>query len=105
MTKHCKSFSYSQQLVGRASLIHLRLRLGEALLIAQHNEDEKGDQGDVARVIRRMAEAYIRKGETEDGLKLWQTAETMRKELQGDRYAQLPDTEETYNLLVSYYYR
>jgi hypothetical protein len=55
-------------------------------------------------VLRRLAEAYYKKGNDEEGKKLYLEAEAIRKELQGIQYISLPDTEEVYDQLVSYYF-
>jgi hypothetical protein len=55
-------------------------------------------------VLRKLAEAYYKKGNDEEGKKLYSEAEAIRKELQGIKYISLPDTEEVYDQLVSYYF-
>jgi hypothetical protein len=52
------------------------------LLICGLREKEKGDQGETARVTRRLAEATALKGLTEEAAKLTAAAEKLRKEIQ-----------------------
>ncbi len=61
--------------------------------------------GDVARVLRRMAEVHFRKGQSGDGERTKALAEKMRRDIQGEEYDEENDTEEGYNLLVACYYR
>jgi len=74
-------------------------------LIAQYNVPQKGDQGDVARVQRRLAELHFRKGREVEGQNLFEIAEMARKEIQGPEWETSGDSEWSYNLLVSCYYR
>lgn len=61
--------------------------------------------GDVARVLRRMAEVHAKKGEDAEAEKLKATAEKIREEIQGSAYNMSNDSEDSYNLLVACYYR
>ena len=63
-------------------------------------ESTKGDKGEVSRVSRRLAEALELDGQVDEAQKLKLEAEDIRKEMQGERFANLPDTEHSYNLLV-----
>lgn len=83
----------------------IRIHLQEALLIAQYNVPQKGDQGDVARIQRKLAELHFRKGRDDEGANLLRRAEEVRKELQGPEWESSGDSEWSYNLLVSCYYR
>lgn len=81
-----------------------RIHLHEALLIAQYNVPQKGDQGGVARVQRRLAELHLKKCRVEEGQTLQREAESVRRQLQGDQWKDLEDSEASFNLLVSCYY-
>jgi hypothetical protein len=74
--------------------------LEKTRLICQLNEKRKGDQGDTARVLRRLAEAYELNGEVSKAASMKQTAERIRELLQGERFEELGDTELSYDLLV-----
>lgn len=74
-------------------------------MVAKDIEIHKGDKGDIARVLRRLAEAYQRSGDQEASEVSRKTAEMIRQELQGVRFENLPDSEESYDLLVSNFYR
>ncbi|KAE8443926.1 hypothetical protein EG329_001236 [Mollisiaceae sp. DMI_Dod_QoI] len=63
------------------------------------NEPVKGDKGETARVWRRLAEALEKNGQIKEAIKLKSDAEAVRKEIQGERYKDLPDTEFSYNLM------
>ena len=63
-------------------------------------EKVKGDAGDTARVMRRLAEALCLAGEDREGLQLRLEGEAVRRKLQGARAAELGDTERSYNMLV-----
>ncbi|KAL8902975.1 MAG: hypothetical protein Q9207_004248 [Kuettlingeria erythrocarpa] len=65
--------------------------LQRLLVVAQLNEESKGDKGETARVTRKLAEAYELNGEIEKAKELKDSAESMRREIQGDRYPELPD--------------
>lgn len=69
------------------------------LVIAKLNEESKGDKGEIARVSRKLAEAFEVKGELETAQDLKESAESMRKEIQGDRFAELPDTDLSYAMM------
>lgn len=64
------------------------------------SEKKKGDRGDTARHIRRLADALRLNGEEEEAEQRRLEAETIRKEVQGERFHTLPDDERTYNLMV-----
>jgi len=88
--------------------------LEQTKLICQLNELKKGDKGDTARIIRRLSDAFRLKGDQqkaaglnieakanhEKAVELKTEAENYRKEIQGERYAQLADCERSYNLMV-----
>ncbi|KAF2191377.1 TPR-like protein [Zopfia rhizophila CBS 207.26] len=78
--------------------------LEQSYALAEQNQATQGDKGDMARVLRKLAEAYYLKGEMAKGRKFHAEAEAIRKELQGNRDANLPDCEEAYDQLVSYYF-
>jgi hypothetical protein len=79
--------------------------LEKARLICELNEKAKGDKGDTARVIRRLAEAYELAGRVGEGAALKEQAEQIRKEIQGSLFDGLPDSEDSYDLLVWFGYR
>jgi len=51
-------------------------------------------------MLRRLAEAYDLKGQRDEAATLRQKAESIRRDIQGSRFDGLPDTEESYDLLV-----
>jgi hypothetical protein len=69
-------------------------------LVCQLNEKRKGDRGDTARVLRRLAEAYELKGDAAQAASFKEMAEDIRKQLQKERFSELGDTEQSYDLLV-----
>lgn len=81
-------------------LIDSSASLEAVLVIAKVNEPAKGDKGEVARIQRRLAEAYEKKGVMDKADKLKTEAEQMRKEIQGARYYELPDTDLSYAMMA-----
>ncbi|RDW67055.1 hypothetical protein BP5796_09804 [Coleophoma crateriformis] len=75
--------------------------LQRTLLIAQFNEARKGDKGEIARVIRKLATIYYLRGDNGNGDTLLAKAEVVRKKLQPE----LLNEENSYDLLVSSFYR
>lgn len=73
--------------------------LNAILVIAKLNEPAKGDKGEVARMQRKLAEAYELKGEHDTANALKTEAEAWRKEIQGDRFNLLPDTDLSYSMM------
>lgn len=69
------------------------------LVIAELNEESKGDKGEIARITRKLAEAFELKGEYETARDLKKSAESMRREIQGDRFTELPDTDLSYAMM------
>lgn len=59
----------------------------------------------MARIQRRLAEVYYSRGNNEEAESLYETAETIRRELQGDESDAPGDSERSYNLLVACYFR
>lgn len=74
--------------------------LRKTKVICQLNERVKGDQGDTARVLRCLSEALEGSEDHEEAKKLKIEAEEIRRKIQGHRYEELPDNEQSYNLLV-----
>lgn len=95
------------------SILHILLNncsrsLKKALELSELNRNVKGDGGEVARVKRKYADALrLRKADDDEALakKFHEEAEKERKILQKGNYADLPDEERSYNLLVAVYYR
>ncbi|KAM0801935.1 hypothetical protein BDR22DRAFT_146042 [Usnea florida] len=75
-------------------------RLQKAKLVAELNEKGRGDQGDTARMLRRLAEAYDLKGRHAEAATMREKAESIRRKVQGERFDALPDTEGSYDLMV-----
>jgi tetratricopeptide (TPR) repeat protein len=73
--------------------------LEKILLVAKLMQASKGDDGEVARVQRKLAEAYELKGDLEKGGKLKYEAERLRKEVQGERFYELPDCDLSYAMM------
>ncbi|KAM5367170.1 hypothetical protein ACJZ2D_010160 [Fusarium nematophilum] len=86
--------------------MHLRLSsmLQDVLRVAEQLEHAKGDKGEVARVQRKLAEAYQLKGETAEAEILKDEAEQMRREIQGDRFSELPDCDLSYAMMSYHAY-
>jgi hypothetical protein len=82
-----------------------RLELEAARVICEANANGKGDHGDVARVLRLLADAHKQRGDFEEAEKLHAEAEGIRRRVQGGRYHTLPDTYESYQLMVWSGYR
>ncbi|WEW60104.1 hypothetical protein PRK78_005589 [Emydomyces testavorans] len=74
--------------------------LAQTKVICRFYEVLKGDQGDTARVLRALAEAYEGLGRHEEAEEHRIQAEDIRKQIQGERFNELPDCEQSYNLLV-----
>ena len=73
--------------------------LQQVLLIAKLIQPSKGDPGEVARVQRKLAEVYEQKGALDEATRLKNEAEAMRKEVQGERFAELPDCDLSYAMM------
>lgn len=73
--------------------------LQKVFIITKLNQPFKGDNGEVARVQRKLAEALELRGDAEEALKLKLDAETMRKEIQGHRFDELPDSDLSYAMM------
>ena len=69
------------------------------MLVAKLNEKSKGDQGETARIIRKLAEAMELKGDHKAAKELKDSAESMRKAIQGERYYELPDSDLSYAMM------
>lgn len=52
-----------------------------------------------------MADAYEQKGDAQEAEKLHADAEAIRRQIQGPRYDELPDTFDSYQLMVWSGYR
>ncbi|KAI9772628.1 MAG: hypothetical protein M1840_000222 [Geoglossum simile] len=74
--------------------------LRKTLAVCTFKESVKGDRGDTARVMRRLSEALELDGQLDEAKQLHDEAESIRKSMQGDRFDELEDTEQAYNLLV-----
>lgn len=66
----------------------------------QLNESEKGDRGDTARVMRKLSQALEAKGMTAKAEELAAVAREIRKEVQGERYESLPESDYAYDLMI-----
>ena len=62
--------------------------------------EAKGDDGEIARITRRLAKALELNGNLVEAQSLQREAETMRKTIQWDRKWQLPDEDRSYDVLV-----
>ena len=69
------------------------------MIVAQLNEPSKGDKGETARIMRKLAEAHELKGDVAEAMRLKASAEAMRKEIQGDRFESLPDEDLSYAMM------
>lgn len=50
--------------------------------------------------MRRLSEALELKGDSVEAFSLKMEAEAIRREIQGERFEELPDCEHSYNLMV-----
>jgi hypothetical protein len=78
------------------------IELQQLLVIAKLNESSKGDRGETARVLRKLAEAYqLRglKGDADKATEFRNNAEAMRKEIQGSRFSSLEDNDLSYAMM------
>lgn len=73
--------------------------LQAGLVVAKLNEESKGDKGETARVTRKLAEAYELNGEISKAKELKESAELMRRKIQGDRFQELPDEDLSYAMM------
>lgn len=73
--------------------------LQKVLVITKINQSSKGDSGEVARIQRKLAEALELKGDSIEALKLKTETEEMRREIQGQRYYELPDNDLSYAMM------
>jgi hypothetical protein len=69
------------------------------LVVAKLKQPSKGDNGEVARIQRKLAEALDLKGETAEASSLKTEAESMRQAIQGPRFAELPDNDLNYAIM------
>ena len=69
------------------------------------NETSKGNDGDMARVMRALSEALKLSGDIEEAEELRTKAEAIRKVLQGDAYEGMPDNQSSWDALVCCLYR
>ena len=79
--------------------------LRQTLYIAEFNAAAKGDNGEVARVSRKLATALYEQKDFTEARQLHKSAEEVRKQLQGALYSDLPDTDSSYDVLVAAQYR
>ena len=73
--------------------------LQKLVLVARLNEGSKGDKGETARIMRKLAEAFELSGESQTAQETKELAESMRKEIQGDRFDELPDSDLSYAMM------
>ena len=81
-------------------LIRLREILQKAMLKRQLGEAERGNKGDTARIMWRLAKALVLDGEHEQATHVANTARNIRQNVQGERFSRLPDDDKSYNLTV-----
>ena len=74
--------------------------LQQIKFVCQINEAQKGDKGDTARILRRLAEALQLNGEFVEANELEDEVGSIRKKLQGPSFDVMGDTEESYNTLL-----
>ncbi|KAF5536943.1 tetratricopeptide-like helical [Fusarium phyllophilum] len=80
--------------------------LRDALKLADANKKEQGNDGEIARVKRRLADAlYQVDGCEAEAKQLHKEAESSRLAIQSSVPCVLPDIESSYDLLLAYYYR
>jgi hypothetical protein len=76
------------------------------LKLAEFNRDMKGDDGEIARVKRRLSTALsLSRGCLEEAERLHEEAEKIRRDLQEPTTGKLPDNELSYDIMVATYYR
>jgi hypothetical protein len=69
-------------------------------LKCQLNESDKGDRGDTARVMRKLSQVFEAKGMTAKAQELATAAREIRKEVQGERFESLPESDYAYDLMI-----
>ncbi|KAJ5710116.1 hypothetical protein N7493_009708 [Penicillium malachiteum] len=90
--------------LGRINRAIDRLRYTQTL--CEVCEASKGDKGDTARIKRKLAEALMILDEKDaEAAVLKEEAESIRAELQGAEFSNLPDNDHSYSLLVAHYFR
>jgi tetratricopeptide (TPR) repeat protein len=72
----------------------------KALLKCKLNESEKGDQGDTARVMRKLSQALERKGMASEAVELATKARNIRRTVQGERFLSLTESDYAYDLMI-----
>ncbi|KAJ5826496.1 Tetratricopeptide-like helical [Penicillium robsamsonii] len=75
------------------------LMLQKILVITKLKQPSKGDNGEVARVQRKLAEAFGLKGDLTEATRLKVEAEAMRREIQGQQFHELPDNDLSYAMM------
>ena len=77
--------------------------LEQAKKLTEYNEATQGNKADIARVYRKLAEAFYMSEKAEKAKQLHSSAEGIRKEIQGKEYSLKADSEAEYDRLVAYY--
>lgn len=72
----------------------------KALLKCQLNDTEKGDRGDTARVMRKLAKALEKQGILSMAEELEIEAQEIRKKVQGERFESIPESDYAYDLMI-----
>lgn len=85
--------------MSRGDHVEAIANLRRLLIVAKLKKSSKGDNGEVARVQRKLAEALELAGETDEAQKLKTEAEAMRREIQGSRFEDLPDCDLSYAMM------
>ena len=75
----------------------------QAKELTEYNEATQGNKADIARVYRKLAEAFYQSGEVEAAKQLHKSAEEIRKAILGREYSVAADNEAEYDRLVAYY--
>ena len=70
--------------------------LNELVVVGKLREQMRGDKGETARYMRSLADAYKLKEDNERSKELRTVADTWRKEIQMERWAELPDDDLSY---------
>ena len=69
------------------------------MVVAELIAESQGDKGEMARMIRKLAEAHYLNGDSEKATELKKWAELVRQEIQGDRFRELPDEDLSYAMM------
>jgi len=68
--------------------------------VARLNEANKGDKGETSRYMRTLADAYKLQGDESKFNEFRSRAEGYRRDIQKERFEELPDEDQSYCLMT-----